>query len=341
MQKDKIQEELELAHQTSQALEAQLKASNDEVSQLSQKIQQLQEQLEEERHSRQQQLDAQRGEFHQAYNALAAELEKRKQEYNRMEANYYAHVRTIRATDDDLSTVQKGIGQLLGQLSNMCMSIRSKADRKAGTSYILEHWPDMETIIKEQMFKEGEDTLDVGFIGAFTERYLVEAVLGRMFATPIHPGVRINESFERVAEWFEKRNPQWATRLRQQASALVVKNPLDDEQAIEAAKQVIVDDIMQNLKRIYPAIDVNIEKKLLAIVERASRLNLAIKGQEIPIVMQSPKEGEATFDESIMKAASKGKSEGIVTMVISPGFVAIDPSDTEHGFMVPAKVLCL
>lgn len=325
---------------------------------------------EQERQVAQQALETQRQEYDRlmrAHQNALVDLEKKRTEYARMEANYYSHMRTIRATDDDLSTVQSELSAVLSQTANLCMSLRSKADKVAGARFVLEHWPEKEHLVREHMLskqqtttkksdteddqdkKEGEEDMeedepmmmDVGFIGVFIEKYLVDMILSRILQQSLHPGVPVNEAFQQVFEWMDKRNTEWATRLRQQMIALLARQPMEDESAIEDAKQALVKELMESLSKVYPHVDGNTEKKLTNIVNRATKLNLAIKGQEVLVQVQHIEEGEATFDSSTMKAASKGKAEGTVAIVISPGFSASDPTDEEHGFLVPAKVLCL
>ncbi|KAJ8655579.1 hypothetical protein O0I10_008667 [Lichtheimia ornata] len=337
---------------------------------------------EQERQAAHQALETQRQEYDrlmQAHQNALVDLDKKRNEYARMEANYYSHMRTIRATDDDLSTVQSELSAVLSQTANLCMSLRSKADKVAGARFVLEHWPEKEALIREHMLskqqqqqqqpakkpdteddqqqedqdekkeeamkeenKEDEPMMmDVGFIGVFIEKYLVNMILSRILQQSLHPGVPINDAFQQVFEWMDKRNTEWATRLRQQMVALVARQAMDDESAIEDAKQALVKEMMESLSKVYPHVDGNTEKKLTNIVNRATKLNLAIKGQEVLVKVREIEEGEATFDSSTMKAASKGKAEGTVTIVISPGFSASDPTDEEHGFLVPAKVLCL
>ncbi|KAI9497444.1 hypothetical protein BDB00DRAFT_734364, partial [Zychaea mexicana] len=291
-------------------------------------------------------LEEQRREYEKlqmAHHGLLSDMEKKKQEYKRMETNYYSHVRQIRATDDDLSTVQSEISHLFSQIGNLCMSLRSKVDREAGTAFALERWPDKEEVIKGQLLKEGEETLDTGYIGLLIEKYLIEVLLELLLRQPLHPGVSINDAYQQVEAWFAQRNPEWATRLRQQASALVAKQPDDEESMIEEAKQQIVQSILEMLGRVCPKVkdDANQEKKVANIINRAAKLNLAIKGQELPVDVLPIEEGVASFDSDCMKPASKGKAEGTVLLVIAPAFTANDPSDAEHGFVVPAKVLCV
>ncbi|KAI9266903.1 hypothetical protein BDA99DRAFT_421081, partial [Phascolomyces articulosus] len=272
---------------------------------------------------------------------LQNEIVKKNQEYLRMESNFYSHVRQIRATDDDLSTIQNELSQVFNLTSTLCMGLRSKADQVAATKFVLERWSDREGEIRARLFKEGDETLDNGYIGLFMEKYIVEVLLDSLFAPPLMPGLSINGAFQQVEKWFAQRNPEWATRFRQQASALVAKQPDEEESNIEQAKQEIVKSIMDTIGTLCPKAkdDANAEKKVLTLINRAAKLNLAMKGQELLVETKPIKEGEDTFDAQSMKTANKGNEDGTVFLVITPAFAANDPSDTEHGFLVSAKVL--
>lgn len=299
----------------------------------------------------QQRLEAER--LRNAYESLQIELDKKKQEYNKMEANYYSYLRQIRATDDDLSTIQVEISQLLSQISNMCMSLRSKLNRKAGTEFVLQRWPDKADAIRKELLKiedekeeqesETSPELETGYLGLFVEKFIVETIIQRILLEPVHPGLSVNEAFNQLQGWMGKRNPEWSARLRQQMSALVVKQLDDEADSVKNAIDQIIQDLVEQITQLCGQTqkDAGVEKKIQNVISRAAKLNLAIKGQELPVTILSIEEGVAEFNGDQMKAASKGKSEGKVFAVITPPFTASDPADPEHGFVVPAKVLCL
>ncbi|KAG0168568.1 hypothetical protein DFQ28_002537 [Apophysomyces sp. BC1034] len=279
-----------------------------------------------------------------AYESLRKELESKKEEYTRMETNFYSYVRSVRATDDDLSTIQSEIGHLSGLINNLCMGLRSKVDRERGTAFIFERWPDKQAAIREHLFKsDNEATLEPGFITMLMEKFLMETIMQEVLEQPIHMGVSVNHAYQELTTWMERRNKEWADRLRQQISALIVKQPHEEEERIGEAQEVLISYILEQLCAIYPKIngDLNQKKKLETIIARAAKLNLAMKGQDIKIRCEPIEEGIAQFDGELMKAASKGKAEGTVLLVISPPFIASDPEDEEHGFLIRAKVFCV
>ncbi|CDH56201.1 hypothetical protein RO3G_08589 [Lichtheimia corymbifera JMRC:FSU:9682] len=282
----------------------------------------------------------------EAYSLVVNELEAKKNEYRRMETSFYEHVKSIRPTDDDLSTIQYEINHLANLLNNLCMSLKSKMDRTGGTTCILDRWGNREFDIRHHFLQSDDvERLEPGVITMFTEKMINEILRAEIFDQPIHAGVSINHTFKEICTWIEERNTDWANRLRQQVSALVVRHPGAEEQArMEQSLDTLVDLILDHLTPIYPRIrdTASHRKKIENIVARAARLNLAMKGQDINVFCGSIQEEKDTrFDSSIMKPTSRGDQDGHVLFVISFPFIAVDPKDPDNGFVIPAKVFCV
>ncbi|OBZ85138.1 hypothetical protein A0J61_06815 [Choanephora cucurbitarum] len=273
---------------------------------------------------------------------LRRELEIKKEDYKKLEVKFYSYVKQIRVTDDDLSTIQPEISHLLSQLNNTCMGLKSKMNREQGTIFVFKHWEHRTDLIRKYMIPSGNDSdlLDTSYITFFVEKYLIHTLLQRILDVPIHLGVSINDSFQEVNEWMASRNKEWANRLRQQVCALVVQQPGDEEKGIADARQQLLDEIVEELHPVYPSLKQD-PKKIENLISRASKLNLAIKGQEIKIERLPIEEGVTRFDGETMKATAKGKPDGIVFLSITPTFVARDEVDNEHGFTIPGKVFCI
>lgn len=338
---------MERIHAEKEAYVAHLnKERHDELEDIERTKQSLEEQMD-----RYNKLDA-------AYSALRRELDSRKDDYQRMEAKFYAHVKSIRATDDDLSTIQHEISHLSSQLNNLCMGLKAKMDIQAGSDFLLERYHDQRLLFKKYLVNsnkdDGDDSsmlLESRHITMFTEKLIMELLVEHIFDQPLHIGVSVNEAYDKVSTWMRKYNEDWAQRFRQQMSALLANQAQlqDERESIEQANADLVDVILQQLGHIYPELQNQAgdylkmqRKKIDTMVTRAARLNLAIKGQDIEIKHQDIAEGGvAEFDSALMKADGKGKPEGHVLFMISPPFLAIDPNDTHHGFIIHGKVFCI
>ena len=279
-------------------------------------------------------------ELEESIAALKKELEAKKEAYQQLEVNFYSYVKTIRVTDDDLSTIQPEISHLLSQLNNTCMGLKSKMDRKAGTEAVYRLFPDKKDFIQRYMTPV-DDVMDASYITLFVEKYLIQMLLSHVMDVPIQLGVSINDAFQELHNWMETRNKEWSNRLRQQVCALVIQQPgAEEEERIQKAKQELLERIITDLGDVYPSLRQD-PKKIENLITRSLKLNLAVKGQEIKIERLPIIEGETQFDPAIMKATAKGKSDGIVGLMITPPFVARDEIDNEHGFTVPGKVFCI
>ncbi|ORZ24179.1 hypothetical protein BCR42DRAFT_365382 [Absidia repens] len=329
---------MEKIHAEKEAYVTQLgKQRQDELDDIERTKQTLEEQMD-----RYNKLDA-------AYSALRRELDARKDDYQRMEAKFYAHVKSIKATDDDLSTIQHEISHVSSQLNNLCMGLKAKMDNQAGSSFLLDRYSDHRQLLKNEL----DDTLFVlepRHITMLTEKLIMEMLVEHIFDQPLHLGVSVNQAYDQVSHWMRRYNEDWAQRFRQQMSAILANQAQqhDERDGIELACKDLVDNILQQLGHIYPELQKqgdymnNQRKKIDNIVTRTARLNLAIKGQDIEIKHQHIQEGgQAEFDSTIMKADGKGKPDGQVLLVISPPFLAVDPNDSEHGFIIPGKVYCV
>jgi hypothetical protein len=271
---------------------------------------------------------------------LKQELETKKEEYSKLEVNFYSYVKTIRVTDDDLSTIQPEISHLLSQLNNTCMGLKSKMNRKGGTDFVFEYWSEKADLIKKYMLKEGEELLDTSYITLFVEKYLLQTLLTNIIDIPIHLGISINDSFKELDDWMSTRNKEWSNRLRQQVCSLVVQQPGDEEVKIQAAKNDLLEQIVNVLGSVYPPLKTD-SRKIENLITRTLKLNLAVKGQETKIERLPVEEGVTRFNSETMKATAKGKPNGIVFLAITPPFIARDELDNEHGFTVPGKVFCI
>ncbi|KAI8889645.1 hypothetical protein K501DRAFT_282251 [Backusella circina FSU 941] len=291
------------------------------------------------------------GKLEGIYQSLLNELELKKQDYKRMENKFQDYVKSIRATEDDLQTIRPEINQLLSQINNLCMSIKSKLvdhHRVSATNAFLELWPEKADLIKTHFKSEKEEEnsdeefeLDSAILSLMTEKMMIDIIVQDILKTPIHPGVPINEAFENIHAWVDKRNTSWAARMKQQISAFVIRGQPTDEQ-VDKAKDDIVNKIMTQLDCVYPDLEHNkVQKKVVSIVNKAAKLNLSIKCQEIPIEILPIEEG-VPFDERLMKSVMRTPQDATVSLMVSPLFVAKDPNndDEDHGFVIPSKVYC-
>ncbi|RCH95090.1 hypothetical protein CU097_010956 [Rhizopus azygosporus] len=234
---------------------------------------------------------------------LKRELASRETEYRRMESKFQSHMRSTRASDDDVSTIQRDLGSLLQDISDLCEKVPSDFDHQSVSK---------------------EEDVETRWL---VEKWVVQVMIDDILNKPIQPGVVINNAFGRIFEWVKKRNTSWAVRMRQQITTFIVRQSNDD---IEQAKKEIVEKIMTVLH--FAA-----QSDIIDLVDRAVRLNLALKCQEALVEIMPIQEG-GSFDSQIMNSVTE--EEGCINLVIVPPFMV---KEADHRFilLIPAKVHCV
>ncbi|EIE84292.1 hypothetical protein RO3G_09002 [Rhizopus delemar RA 99-880] len=243
------------------------------------------------------------------YNQLKNELELKECEFRRMEGKFQSHLKSAKATEDDLMMVQNKFNSLLNEISDFCG--------------VLEY--DNDDIVSWSL----SDDLET--VNWWIEAWMMQVIIEDILDTPIQPGVEINNAFGKMYEWVKKRNVSWATRIRQQMTTFMTRQ--SNEVEVKRAKDDIVNKIIERLNSV--VMNVVDKEKVKDIVERAVQLNLALKSQDAVIDKVTIEEGNV-FDANMMISVSG--EEGGVSLVISPPFMV---KNADHRFiLIPAKVYC-
>lgn len=266
-------------------------------------------------------------------------VQAQEQEYTQIEHKYFEDTRPIRATDDDLSTIRETFKLLKYSIARIIMTLNRKADKAQATEKFEKLWPGL------KVTENGE--LESSHINLLAEKIVHQHLVKHIFRCPIYPGLEVNDAYSSVSKWLTKHGSQFPVRLRQQLASIVAKSAKDSplHKAAQSEKQKIIDIIYNDLADIYHPFlrenDANVDEekryyaKITDIVEKAMKLSVAIRGQEVDIKMLDIKEGHDEFDEETMVDV-KGKTSGIVRFCICPPFVG---GDGEHGFVEKGKVV--
>ncbi|KAI8140825.1 hypothetical protein BJV82DRAFT_519343 [Fennellomyces sp. T-0311] len=275
--------------------------------------------------------------------SLAFQLEEAKrqvqtqeQEYAQIEHKFFDHTRAIRATDDDLSTIRDSFKLLKYSIARLIMTLNKKADKETATDKFAHKWPKLN--VKD---------LEPSHINLLAEKLVHEHLVQQIFRSPLYPGLSINDAYDSVSKWLIAHESEFTVRLRQQLASIVAKSGKDTElyKAAQAEKKKIIDLIYNDLADVYEPFlrenDANVDEekryyaKVTDIVDKAMKLAIAMRGQEVDISTLDTKEGEEMFDEETMTEV-KGKTSGVVRFCICPPFVG---GDGEHGFLEKGKVV--
>ncbi|KAI9305751.1 hypothetical protein BJ944DRAFT_200495 [Cunninghamella echinulata] len=267
--------------------------------------------------------------------------QERETEYSKIEHNFFQLTRAVRATDDDLSTIRDSLKLLKYNVSRVVMTLNKKADKEKAKAKFMATWPNL-TLVDDK----GE-LIEPSYINFLAEKLLHEHLVKSIFQCPMYPGLDINNAYDALSRWFTEHDSTFSVRLRQQLAVILVKSKPDSElqQAVQQEKKRITDLIYKDLTEIYdPFIrendsQVSGEKsyyyKISDIVDKAFKLAIAMRGQEVDISTLDMKEGTQEIDEETMVDV-RGKTSGIVRFCICPTFVG---GDGEHGFLEKGKVV--
>lgn len=269
-------------------------------------------------------------------------FKEREAEYSAIEHSFFEHTRAIRATDDDLSTIRDSFKLLKYSIARLIMTLNKKADKARATEKFCQTWPNLP--ILDPTTKE----LEPSFINLLAEKLVHEHLVRDVFSLPIYPGLKVNDAYKTLNTWLQQHNSSFSVRLRQQMAAVVAKSKpeSDIQQTAQKEKQTIANKIYDDLADIYHPFlrenDASVEEeksylhKICDIVDKALKLTIAIRGQEVDITTVPIEEGsKQPFEEETMTEV-KGRTEGLVRFCICPAFIG---GDREHGFLEKGKVV--
>lgn len=269
-------------------------------------------------------------------------FKEREAEYSSIEHSFFEHTRAIRATDDDLSTIRDSFKLLKYSIARLIMTLNKKADKTRAADKFCQTWPNLP--ILDPTTKE----LEPSFVNLLAEKLVHEHLVKYVFNSPIYPGLKVNDAYYALHTWLQQHNSQFSVRLRQQMAAVVAKSKPETEiqQAAQKEKQAIAKKIYDDLADIYHPFlrenDAAVEEekryynKICDIVDKALKLCIAIRGQEVEITTVAIEEGsKQPFEEETMTEV-KGRTNGLVRFCICPTFMG---GDREHGFLEKGKVV--
>lgn len=280
----------------------------------------------------------------QALQAQVEEIRRQIQaeelEQQQIEHRLFESTRAIRATDDDLSTIRDSFKLMKYGISRLVMTLNKKADRHTATNKFKQLWP--------QMLENQNEDLESSQINLLAEKLIHQHLVNTVFECPLYPGVEVNDAFAAVSTWLVSHDSvEFPVRLRQQLAAIIAKSSKESEvqMAAKAERDRITQAIYNDLADVYSPFlkendkGVDEEKRYYAkvgdIVDKAMRLAIAMRGQDVEIVTKGAKEGEDQFNEETMVDV-KGKTSGVVRFCICPAFIG---GDGEHGFLEKGKVV--
>lgn len=294
-------------------------------------------------------------------------IEQRTHDMDVLKSNYQAHLRSVRSSDDDPSSIAKKLLELKQSIHVLACELLPHAEPELTTEKLSTLWLNLGPSI-DQLGRP----LPPERILMLTEKFMMD-VLVQNLNINIFPGLACNPEFLELSNWFDQydTSPFYSTRLRQELSMLVVKNKSDPKSDIEHTWKKCVDrnwhHLYRGLQKAYPAYLLSSSamkhtsssssssisssshhittaaaaneygKKLRQLVEDTICLGSAIKGQEECITAVDVREGLQPFDPNLMEDED-GQTSGTIAFCISPPFVVKLANRYEP--LVKGRVLC-
>ncbi|KAG0224556.1 hypothetical protein BGW41_005051 [Actinomortierella wolfii] len=265
--------------------------------------------------------------FVQQNNELRELLAKKERDYEIMSKNYLEHVRLIRATDDDHSTIMEKVTYLKASIEHLIRKAQGGRSVNLVKEAAVEHFKASGLLEK---FPVAEDKLEPYHLNLYMESVVMKVLVTRFFDQSLSCLVDFNPSFKEIYTWMEERNPKAAVRWRQQLCQMITQDPAA-KQRQETEVKAAAEALTELFTKIYQ--NSNEATKIHELCNKAIELAIAMKGLESPIVPVYPAL-ETPFDEESMSPSLKNNPEGKIALVIFPTF------QDSTGFSMRPKVWC-
>ncbi|KAG0330263.1 hypothetical protein BG000_011767 [Podila horticola] len=316
------------------ALEEQVKAQAEELEKLKRDNQRLYTEWEDSNQDLAS-LKDERERNHGAYNDLSRQyydlqtkLIKKEQEYDTMSRNYLEHVRMIRATDDDHSTIMDRLNQLKASIEHLVRKAQGSRSVNLNRAAVIEHFKASGLL---ENFPVSEDKLEPYQLNLYMESVIMSTLVSHFFDKSLSCIFEYNKGFKEIYDWMHHRNNKLAVRWRQQLCVMIIQDPVtkarQDEEVNTASTALteLVSNVYTNS---------NEAAKLRDICTKAFELSIAMNAMDNVISPITVPLG-SDFDDDEMGTSLKSNPEGKVALVIFPAF-----KDQVSAFNVRPKVWC-
>ncbi|KAI8147712.1 hypothetical protein BJV82DRAFT_593069 [Fennellomyces sp. T-0311] len=281
--------------------------------------------------------------------ALKAKQEQRRTDMKQLQDNFDKHVRSLRATNDDLDSVGEKIKSLKENINDLASVLVERGDAEAATKALSTFWLNLNSAIEEMGCPLPKHRLQM-----LTEKFMMD-VLVQNLNLNVFPGVEIVDAYNQLQYWLEDnisdQNAAFPVRLRQEVALVVFKTETDKESDVYRSRHSALQNnwkyLYSGIVKAYPFVyqhdkaepDVrrHYGAKVQLLVDQAINLGLAIKGQELDVTAAAVTEGEQVFDPELM-VDEDGQTSGTVCFCVCPPFVVGNPAPIKT--LLKGRVLC-
>ncbi|KAI8073530.1 uncharacterized protein B0P05DRAFT_473536 [Gilbertella persicaria] len=257
--------------------------------------------------------------------------------------NYNEHVRSRRATNDDVRTIHKKLKDLKAMIKVLSVELAKQAEPVLATKAISSFWVNLH----EAILRLG-DPLPHKRIEMLTEKFLMDVLVQNMNYNSF-TGLRISQPYTQLQMWFERYDAHFCTRLRQEIAKVVVSGNVpgsDIQQEIQKLNKRMYTSLYTSLLKAFPFIETHDQAEkdsskqyavmLRSMVEHASHIGYAMRGQEVEIAAAAVGEGTEPLDPKTM-VDEDGQTSGTIQFCVCPPFIMYG---ARVEILEKARVLC-
>ncbi|KAF9918412.1 hypothetical protein FBU30_000221 [Linnemannia zychae] len=256
------------------------------------------------------------------------QLQKKNRDYEVMSKNYLEHVRLIRATDDDHSTIKDRLTQLKAAIEHLVRKAQGSRSVNLNRDVVIDHFKASGLL---ENFPVSADKLEAYHLNLYMESVIMSTLVSRFFDKALNCIFNFNEGFKDIYDWMYSRNEKLAVRWRQQLCVMITQDKntkIRQEEEVTATATAL----SELISKVYT--NANELSKLTDLCNKAFELSIAMTALESVISPETVELG-TPFDEESMGTSLKSNTEGKVALVIFPSFV-----DKERAFNIRPKVWC-
>ncbi|KAI9469112.1 MAG: hypothetical protein EXX96DRAFT_532946 [Benjaminiella poitrasii] len=258
--------------------------------------------------------------------------------------NYTEHIRLRRATPDDAGTIHKKLQDLKTMIKTLSVALAKRCDPVIATKAISTFWVNL----NEAILQLG-NPLPKNRIEMLTEKFLMDVLVQNMNYN-VFTGLKISQPYTQLQIWFERYDASFCTRFRQEMAKVVVsgnKPGSDIQQEIQKLNKRMYNSLYSSLLKAFPFMDQKCEESttenkdyytamLRNMVDHASHIGYAMRGQEVEIAAAAVGEGTEQLDLKTM-VDEDGQTSGIIQFCVCPPFIMYG---NRVEILEKARVLC-
>ncbi|KAI8093898.1 uncharacterized protein BX664DRAFT_279085 [Halteromyces radiatus] len=260
---------------------------------------------------------------------MKVKIQQRSEAQQQLETNYREHLQSMRATMDDLDSISSKLKQLKKLIRELADELLEQADPVTATRALRTFWLNLHDCIESM-----GSPLPLHRMRMLTEKFMMDVLVQNMNLN-VFPGLTsLSDDYNDMAFWFEKYDPAFSTRLRQEIALVMVKKNKTSgneihkrlHEAVQANWKFLYGGLIKAYPFVYqhdkhePDTRKHYGAKVQVLVEHSMALGFAMKGQEVDVAAAETRERVQLFDEALM-VDEDGQTSGVVDFCVCPPFV--------------------